>query len=233
MTGHRKRNNLIAGGAILAVATGATWLFVLSPRLSTTTDLESQTSTVEASITSQMTHLRELNAMVEDAPEAARRVQTLLSRMPQQAELPLLFNQITAVAKRAGISAQDVSAITPSVPVPIDAGKQNQGIVTDAQQSPERTRVQVAKLELSMTVSADADQLQRFLRGLEQLDRDFLITGVNVAADPSDPSGKKQSATVTATTFVLQSQLPDLERNVRELLAEVGAESASAAELTP
>lgn len=233
MTGHRKRNNLIAGGAILAVATGATWLFVLSPRLSTTTDLESQTSTVEASITSQMTHLRELNAMVEDAPEAARRVQTLLSRMPQQAELPLLFNQITSVAKRAGIPAQDVSAITPSVPVPIDAGKQNQGIVTDAQQSPERTRVQVAKLELSMTVSADADQLQRFLRGLEQLDRDFLITGVNVAADPSDPSGKKQSATVTATTFVLQSQLPDLERNVRELLAEVGAESTSAAALTP
>lgn len=233
MTGHRKRNNLIAGGAILAVATGATWLFVLSPRLSTTTELESQTSTVEASITSQLTHLRELNAMVEDAPEAARRVQTLLSRMPQQAELPLLFNQITSVAKRAGIPAQDVSAITPSVPVPIDAGKQNQGIVTDAQQSPERTRVQVAKLELSMTVSADADQLQRFLRGLEQLDRDFLITGVNVAADPSDPSGKKQSATVTATTFVLQSQLPDLERNVRELLAEVGAESASAASLTP
>jgi hypothetical protein len=84
-----------------------------------------------------------------------------------------------------------------------------------------------------MTVSADADQLQRFLRGLEQLDRDFLITGVNVAADPSDPSGKKQSATVTATTFVLQSQLPDLEKNVRELLAEVGAESASAAALTP
>ena len=233
MTGHRKRNNLIAGGAILAVATGTTWLFVLSPRLSTTTELESQTSTVEASITSQTRHLRELNAMVEDAPEAARRVQTLLSRMPQQAELPLLFNQITSVAKRAGIPAQDVSAITPSVPVPIDSGKQNQGMVTDAQQSPERTRVQVAKLELSMTVSADAEQLQRFLRGLEQLDRDFLITGVNVAADPSDPSGNKQSATVTATTFVLQSQLPDLERNVRELLAEVGADSTNAASVTP
>ena len=221
MTGHRKRNNLIAGGVILAVASGATWLFILSPRLATAAELQTQTSTVEASITSQMRHLRELNTMVEDAPEAARRVQTLLSRMPQQAELPLLFTQITAVAKRSGISAQDVSAITPSVPVPIDSGKQGQGIVSDAQQSPERTRVQVAKLDLSITVTANADQLQRFLRGLEQLDRDFLVTGVNVAADPSDPSGDKQSATVTATTFVLQSQLPDLERNVRDLLAEV------------
>ncbi|MFM8155174.1 MAG: type 4a pilus biogenesis protein PilO [Actinomycetes bacterium] len=232
MTGHRKRNNLIAGGVILAVASGATWLFILSPRLATAAELQTQTSTVEASITSQMRHLRELNTMVEDAPEAARRVQTLLSRMPQQAELPLLFTQITAVAKRSGISAQDVSAITPSVPVPIDSGKQGQGIVSDAQQSPERTRVQVAKLDLSITVTANADQLQRFLRGFEQLDRDFLVTGVNVAADPSDPSGDKQSATVTATTFVLQSQLPDLERNVRDLLAEV-REVPAAVSATP
>jgi Tfp pilus assembly protein PilO len=226
MSGHRKRNNLIAGGVILAVATGATWLFVLSPRLSTAADLESQTSTVEASIVAQQHHLRELNIMVKDAPEAARRVQTLLSRMPQQAELPSLFTQITSVAKKAGISAQDVSAITPSVPVPIDAEKQNQGVVSDAQQSPERTRVQVAKLDLSMTVVASSDQLQKFLRGLEQLDRDFLVTGVNVSADPSDPLGKKQSATVTATTFVLQSQLPNLEKNVNDLLAQVKTNSA-------
>ena len=229
MTGHRKRNNLIAGGAILAVATGATWLFVLSPRLSTTADLESQTSTVNASIVAQQHHLRELSIMVKDAPEAAHRVQTLLSRMPQQAELPELFTQITAVAKKAGIAAQDVSAITPSVPEPIDAAKQNQGLVSDAQQSPERTRVQVAKLDLSMTVVANSDQLQRFLRGLEQLDRDFLVTGVNVTADPSDPQGKKQSATVTATTFVLQSQLPNLEKNVSDLLAQVKADAASPA----
>ncbi len=233
MTGHRKRNNLIAGGAILAVATGATWLFVLSPRLSTTADLESQTSTVQASIVSQQHHLRELNTMVKDAPEAARRVQTLLSRMPQQAELPALFTQITSVAKKAGISAQDVSAITPSVPVPIDAAKQNQGLVSDAQQSPERTRVQVAKLDLSMTVVANSDQLQRFLRGLEQLDRDFLVTGVNVAADPSDPTGRKQSATVTATTFVLQSQLPNLEKSVNDLLAQVNGPDAPASSTTP
>lgn len=228
MTGHRKRNNLIAGGAILAVASGATWLFILSPRLSTTSELQSQTSTVEASITAQMRHLRELNSLVAEAPQAARRVQTLLSRMPQQAELPTLFTQITSVAKKAGISAQDVSAITPSVPVPIDSGKQNQGVVSDALQSPERARVQVAKLDLSMTVIASPDQLQRFLRGLEQLDRDFLITGVNVAADPSDPAGDKQSATVTATTFVLQSQLPDLEQNVKDLLAVVRTNPAGA-----
>ncbi len=233
MSEHRKRNNLLAGGAILAVATGATWLFVLSPRLSTTSDLEAQTSTVEASIIAQQHHLRELNTMVKDAPEAARRVQSLLSRMPQQADLPSLFTQITSVAKKAGISAQDVSAITPSVPVPIDAAKQGQGLVSDAQQSPERTRVQVAKLDLSMTVVANADQLQRFLRGLEQLDRDFLVTGVNVAADPSDPQGQKQSATVTATTFVLQSQLPNLEKNVNDLLAQVKADSTAAVTSTP
>ncbi len=233
MIGHRKRNNLIAGGAILAVATGATWLFVLSPRLSTTADLQAQTSTVEASIVSQQRHLRELNTMVDDAPEAARRVQTLLSRMPQQADLPSLFNQITAVAKKAGIAGQDVSAITPSVPVPIDSGKPNQGVVSDALQSPERTRVQVAKLDLSMTVTATSDELQRFLRGLEQLDRDFLVTGVNVAADPSDPQGDRQSSTVTATTFVLQSQLPDLEKNVSDLLAQVKADSAPTSTTTP
>jgi Tfp pilus assembly protein PilO len=233
MTGHRKRNNLIAGGAILAVATGATWLFVLSPRLSTTSELQSQTSTVDSSIVAQQRHLRELNTMVKEAPEAARRVQTLLSRMPQQAELPALFTQITSVAKKAGISAQDVSAITPSVPVPIDAGKQSQGVVSDAQQSPERTRVQVAKLDLGITVVANADQLKRFLRGLEQLDRDFLVTGVNVSADPSDPLGTRQSATVTATTFVLQSQLPDLEKDVKELLAQVKADAGSLTTSTP
>jgi hypothetical protein len=116
--------------------------------------------------------------------------------------------------------------------VPIDSGKQTQGVVSDALQSPERTRVQVAKLDLSITVTADSDQLQRFLRGLEQLDRDFLVTGVNVAADPSDPQGDRQSSTVTATTFVLQSQLPDLEKNVQDLLAQVRSDSESAAATT-
>lgn len=221
MGSHARRNNIVVGTAVLLSATAAAWFLVLSPRLAEAGELQTQADSMAATNLSQQHRLTSLHQMVKDAPAAAHRVQTLLARMPQQAELPQLFTQITAAARSAGISAQDISAITPSVPVPIDSVKQNAGPVTDAQQSAERARVQVAKLDIAMTVLGTDAQIRQFLRNVEQLDRDFLINGVTLAADPTKPGGARKSATVNATTFVLQSQLPNLEANVQQLLAQL------------
>lgn len=221
MANKRRRNNIVVGTAVLLTATAASWFLVLSPRLAEAGELQTQADAMAATNLSQQHRLTALHQMVEDAPAAARRVQALLARMPQQAELPTLFTQITNAARSAGISAQDISAITPSVPVPIDEVKQNAGPVSDAQQSAERSRVQVAKLDIAMTVLGTDAQIRQFLRNVEQLDRDFLVNGVTLAADPTKPNSSRRSATINATTFVLQSQLPNLEANVQQLLAQL------------
>jgi len=221
MSSKVRRNNVVIGTAVLLSATAAAWFLVLSPRLASAGELQAQAESLAATNLSQQHRLTALHQMAEDAPAAARRVQALLARMPQQAELPQLFTQITNAAKSAGIKAQDISAITPSVPVPIDEVKSNAGPVTDAQQSAERSRVQVAKLDIAMTVLGSDAQVRQFLRNLEQLDRDFLVNGITLGADPTQAAGDRKSATVNATTFVLQSQLPDLERNVQDLLAQL------------
>ena len=230
MTSNRRRNSILLGTGAVIAAIAIAWLLILSPRLAQSADLQTQAESIEVMNVSQQRRLTELTKMAKAAPTAAVRVQELLSRMPQEAQLPQLFTQITKAAQAAGIPAEKISAITQAVPVPLDDPTVSAtGPVADAQQSAQRANIRVAKLDVTVSVTGSLDQVQAFVKNIEELNRDFVLTGLTVANQSGGDAGADRVATLTATTFILQSKLPDLVKNVEDLLAEAKSSLASPA----
>ncbi len=222
-----KARLIIGGVFVLAVVTIVLWTAILSPRMARSAEVNEFADSAETANLSQLVRLNELKKMALDAPTAASRVQKLLARMPQQAELPQLFDQISAAARSAGIATKDISAITPSVPVPLDDPLETStGAVSDAQQSAAQANVRVARLDVTTSVAGTLKQIENFAKNIEALDRDFLITGLSISGASGEASNK-HVGTIKATTFVLQSQLPDLVAEVNKLLADARVQTST------
>lgn len=219
---HPARNAVLLGTLVCVVLLAVGWFFILAPRLTEPTLLQAEAEGVELANITQQRKLADLTRMAEDAPLAAQRVQALLDRMPRQADLPDLFEQITQAALAAGIAPENISTITQSVPVPLDDPTLSAvGPLADALTSAQESRVDVAKLDLTVTVTAPEEQIIDFSRRIESLGRDVLISGLAVSNPSGMPDGER-SATVTGTTFILESTLPDLVANVDQVLENAG-----------
>ena len=56
----------------------------------------------------------ELESLADQAPAVAARAEALFRTMPQQADLPVVLNDITAAARDSGISPDGILAISPA-----------------------------------------------------------------------------------------------------------------------
>ncbi|MDP2289393.1 MAG: hypothetical protein Q8M73_12625 [Actinomycetota bacterium] len=200
--------------AVLGLLALAMWTLVLSPRIATAQELKTQTEQVEtANITLVKKH-QEILRLGEQAPQLAQEAQRLFSRMPQSAQLPEVFRQITAAARQAGISSRNVQVINASIPESVDkTGSAAQPTTAVAKVD---LGVHLATMTIEVTVSGSDGQRLVFLSLLRRLDRELLITGANTVSD-----GAKSNAgtlTVTGTMFVLESQLPDLVATAQQII---------------
>ena len=217
-----RRNALLLGILVVVIVAAIAWLFVLSPRMAESGDLQTQAETVELANLTEQHRLADLMKMADDAPRAAERVQALLERMPREADLPALFDQITQAALAAGIPANGISTITQSVPVPLDTpGLPTSGPLAEALAAAQSANAKVAKMDLTVSVTGKPGQIIDFTRRLGRLDRTVLLSGLSVANPSGEPDGD-HVGTVTGTTFILQSTLPDLIANVDEVLQSAG-----------
>ncbi len=221
-TGKPRRNAIIVAAFVGLLVLAMCWLTILSPRLSAAAEIEAQAENVELANITQQRKLADLTRMAQEAPQAAERVQALLARMPQEADLPDLFAQITKAATSAGIPEESISAITQSVPVPLsDPALAATGPVADALDSATKSNVDVAKVDVTVSVTATDEQVLDFTENLENLERDFLLSSVSVS-NPSGQAKGERVSTVTGTTFLLQSTLPDLVANVDDVIERAG-----------
>ena len=202
-----------AVGILIVVALAlASWFFVLSPRLSTASDLTAQAEQLQTANLTLRNQVSKAMQLAAKAPQAAAEAQTLFATMPNQAELPTVLEQISGAATSAGIAPVDVSTITTSVPVPV--------VGADA-----ATGVNVAKMDVGVSARGTRAQILKFLDNLQGLDRALLVKSTSLATTAVDPQAKSNVETmeVGGSMFVLQSQLPDLVAEVQKLLDQAEA----------
>ncbi len=224
----------LVGVLTLAALAALAWLLVLSPRLTSAGDLAAQAEAVDFANLQLQSRYRQAVEQARSAPVAARDAQELFATMPQEAELPTVLLQIVDAAKDAGIDASKISVINTSVPRPLTGSQARaQQVPSAAGGLAQDLGVDLAQLELDMTVTGERANLLAFLDNLQGLDRAILLTssGLTDAEQGRGETGSEaattagtaeQSLTVTGSMFVLQSKLPDLVANVERLISESG-----------
>ncbi len=238
MTSTRVRTTFALWVVTLLVFAAASWFLVLGPRLATSSDLAAQTEQVEFSTTSMQSRYRQTVLQAATATETAAAAQALFETMPQQADLPDVLLQIIDAAGRAGIDAKDISVINSSVPRSLTGDEATGADPESAAGAVAKgLGVELAQLDVDVTVNGDRASLLDFLDNVQGLDRAILVTvtgleSVNTGGDSgpenSFPTGKSRelSLDVTGSMFVLQSKLPDLVAAVEKVIASAGIPTA-------
>ena len=231
----RVRATLAAGTALLLALIAAGWFVVLGPRLAEASDLAAQTEQVDFSNIALQNRYRQTLGQTATATSAAADAQALFATMPQQAELPEVLLQIIEAAQRSGIDARQISVINASVPRSITGDATTGGDPeSPAGAAAQGLGVELAQLDIDVTVTGSRASLLQFLDNLQGLDRAILLTATALT-DLTQPSGgspengqksgsqEQQSLEVTGSMFVLQSKLPDLVSAVQDLIDRAGA----------
>lgn len=208
-------------GAVLGLVVIAllAWFFLLSPRLSKATEITSQAEQLQTANLSLLNQYNQALDQAERAPEAAAEAQALFAKMPNNAQLPVVIEQITTAATDAGIPPNQVSTVNTGIPEAITPKG------TDPTASETTTGVQLATMEIGVTAEGTRPQVLQFLDNLQGLDRALLVTANNLAVVPEAPgtptAGQDlETMQVSGPMFVLRSKLPDLVAEVERLIAE-------------
>jgi len=237
----RVRSTVTICTLMIVAFAAVSWFLVLGPRLSTTASLTAQAEQVDMASTSLLNRYNQTVKQAETATQAAADAQALFETMPQQADLPDVLLQIIDAARRAGIDAKQISVINASVPRSL-TGDASSGADAEsaAGAAAKGLGVELAQLDIDVTVNGDRASLLTFLNNVQRLDRAMLVTSTGLTdLDQSGNSGSEtvvdaraagtQSLDVTGSMFVLQSKLPDLVAAVQKVIVEAGVKPVPAA----
>ncbi|MDI1290577.1 MAG: hypothetical protein PSX37_11595 [bacterium] len=232
MTSNRVRTHVAVGTLLLLGFAAISWFFVLGPRIASSNDIAAQAEQVDSSTVAMQARYRQTVAQAASATQAAGDAQALFESMPQQAELPDVLLDIIDAAKRAGIDAKQISVINSSVPRSLTGDPATGADPESAAGAVAKgLGVELAQLDMDVTVNGDRASLLSFLDNLQGLDRAVLVTATGLTdlsqsanGGPENaatsPAGGTQSLDVTGSMFVLQSKLPDLVAAVQLVIDE-------------
>jgi hypothetical protein len=194
----------------------------LSPRLSTASDLNTQAEALTGSSLSQQNRYNKMLQMADEAPKAAAAAQEMFSRMPQEADLPAVLQQIMDAADKAGLKPAQIASISTTVPRPVKKAS------SSAKDKDAAGQVSLATMEVNVSGQGTREQLLDLITNLQSLDRALLVSSAAIQVDASTAEGDKAATddlTVGGSMYVLQSKLPDLVAAVNERLAQANEES--------
>jgi Tfp pilus assembly protein PilO len=234
-----KRAIVIFGSLILVVVAVAGWFLLLSPRLATAGELNDQRDSVETANAVTRTQIAELNEMKEQIGQAKADADLLTRRFPPTAEQSVLFNLVQQAAASAGIPASKISTLTISVPTlgttdgsvtlpgataapapAADASATGTVPSDPAAAPPAAPGGGLASMTVDVTVSASEERLAAFVQALENMDRAFLVTGINIAGT-GETGGS--SLTLSGTMFLL----PELVDPTAEVVADPATDTTT------
>uniref|UniRef100_UPI002B273E97 hypothetical protein n=1 Tax=Nocardioides sp. TaxID=35761 RepID=UPI002B273E97 len=109
----------LVGGAIVLLVLVVGYLLVISPRMSEIDEIKAQTDSTRQNnrvVAMTIADLEQKKAGLEDRRKVAA---ALAERFPSSVQQSAMFADIRDAADRAGIADEDVTALTPTVPVAV------------------------------------------------------------------------------------------------------------------
>jgi len=218
-----KLRSYIALTVVAAVAVlAAGWVLLVSPKKAEAADLRQQAAGQSATNDQLRNQLSVLKAQAKDLPKEQAKLALVAAKLPDSAAQPELLRALVAAADGAGVRLVSVSpaGVTPVVATTTAAaptGDSAAPVVAAKGPSPGT----LLAMPLTLSVSGDYFQVERFVAAIEELPRAMRITNLALApgADPvqasatvgapvSPDNGKHLITTITGTVFVSSGTTP-------------------------
>lgn len=218
---------LVGGGVVLLVLVVG-YLLVLSPRMSEVDEIKAQTESTRQSNQVVATTIADLEQKEAGLDDRRRVAAALAERFPSSVRQAAMFADIRDAAARAGIADEDVTALTPTVPVAVGSLGAD-GSVT-LPQTDAAPVTGLATMEVAATVTGTRAQLRSFLAAMEDQERSYLFDTAGLSAATADGStdgagagaGAGYTLTVAGSMFLLP-EVPDPDAAVAPAPADPAA----------
>lgn len=208
------------------------WMFLISPKRSTATDLRTQAAGVETKNRELDTQLATLKAQSKQLPRYQKQLAQVAAKIPDNPALPGLIRALTDAAEKANVELLTVAptaptafspASTAAAATPSGAGaKPVTPSSTGAAPAAAAGNLQV--IALSLRVYGDYFSTENFFDQVENIARAFKVTGLTMApsdnplqatgagaagaASSGEPDGSKLLTTITASVFMSPPTAP-------------------------
>jgi hypothetical protein len=184
----------VLGMVGLLLLAAVSWLVVIGPSTAALGDVRARTTATRSQNESLALQLLSLKKQAAQLDRTRRTAQALAARFPPTADQPGVFQQVTAAATSAGISARDVTALSPTPPT-IGSADAAGGVPAAGQGGGD-----LARQTVTVTVSGRLAEIGRLLRSLERMPRAYLTSSVTVGGGLE---GGAYTVTVTGEMFVM------------------------------
>ena len=192
----------LIGSLVLMLTAALGWVLLLGPTLARVGEQREAAEAAADRSALLALQLGRLQAKAEDLGDTERAERRLAELFPPTADQPGFFEQIGEIAREAGYAPGDITTLSPSAPAPLAVpapppSPTDDGSGTGA--APAGVPSDLAVQTVAMTLEGGYDEARRMLRGLERLDRAFLVRSVALSA-----SGDSSSLTmsISGATYV-------------------------------
>ena len=202
-----------ATAAVVVLILVASWMLLISPQRSRTSDLKNQADEVRQQTASLQVQINTLKSKADGVVAQQARIAEIGKEIPDNPALASYVLALTDAATKSGIDLQSISPATPAavqlskVTTPAPAAKTgttSSGATatgastpaTNAQPAAPATQgANLSAIKVDLSVAGDYFQLRQFLNEIENLKRASVVTAVNLT-----PGGHRTADTAKATT---------------------------------
>ena len=192
----------LIGSLVLLLTAALGWVLLLGPTLARVGEQREAAEAAADRSALLALQLGRLQAKAGDLGDTERAERRLAELFPPTADQPGFFEQIGEIAREAGYAPGDITTLSPSAPAPLAAPAPPPSPTEDgpaAGAAPAAVPSDLAVQTVAMTLEGGYDEARRMLRGLERLDRAFLVRSVSLSAE-GDSSNLTMS--ISGATYV-------------------------------
>lgn len=204
----------LIGGILLAVAVlAASWSLLISPRMKTVSETRAQAVELQNQAVLIQGQAQQLQRQAQDLPAQIQALRRIQAKIPAQVDVPALLRDVQRLAQRSDVN---IDALTPGqitvfaaaepAPKATSSDSEPQPTPDATQPAPQPTPTDLGQgrlpkgvglsyVPVSITATGEFANLVRFTRDVENLQRAYLITGVQLTRTTSAAdTGSKQAA---------------------------------------
>lgn len=185
--------------SVLVLVAG--WFLLVSPQRTTAEELNAEADAKIAANAVTAQQIEELKAEYKNLPALEQQLAAVRARIPNTPNMPSVIRNLSKNASTAGVK---LAAFTPTEPQPLTQ------LIGEAETYELQDPGQVNAYAVTLNVTGRFANVRLFLSSLENMQRSFLVTGVNITrADDAEAAPGTLVAVVTGRVFTANPGFPE------------------------